>query len=325
MARESILSNLNETEKAELIAEFNEGNPAEREELAAKLGYSSEKSLRNSMAAQWGKGIFTTARNNSPQQKAESVETMKAKAVPVKFSSLWSSMSGFVADMPKSVLTETGEIDSKACEWLQAALDAENANPFIVSINAWPRSELESILLLLSVESAEMKAARLSREAAEKEADKKRVEALEAKGFIVIGAESKVTRMIDYHANLAAEIDGEVKKLNGKPEKEIVNEVRRKLEVSGRGHVNMVSSLAKLEADYNKAVEKLTAEIEKLKSYNQSTLQVDSRLQTAMERISKLLPQEPKKPALTDVQQAAIAAMVAAGLSDAQARAALGL
>lgn len=325
MARESNLSNLSEAEKATLIGDFNDGDASDREKLAANLGYSSEKSLRNSMASMWGRQIFTISRNTAPQQKAETLETVKAKSVPVKFSSLWSSMASFVQDMPKSVMTETGEIDDGACKWLQTALNAENANPFIVSINAWPRQELESVFLLLGVEDVGMKTARLSREAAEKEADKKRIEALEGKGFVVVGPDSKAARMIAHHSGLAAEIDAEIKKLNGKIEKEAVNEVRRKLEVNGRGHVNMVKSFGKLETAYTDAVKKLNEEIERLKAYNQTTLQVDGRLQTAMERISKLLPQEPKQAALSDVQQAAIKAMVAAGMSDSQARKALGL
>lgn len=325
MARESILSNFSDEDKNNLIADFNDGSTEEREKLAAKYGYSSEKSLRNSMAAQWGKDIFKTSRNSAPQMRTETLETVKAKSVPIKFSSLWSSMASFVDNMPKSVLTDGGEIDTASCKWLQVAFDAENANPFVVSVQAWPRSELESILLLLGVEDSSMKAARISREQAELEADRKRVEALENKGYVVIGNDSKADRMIKHHTALASEIDNDVKKLNGKPEKDVVNDIRRKLEVSGRGHTNMVASFDKLETSYNAAIAKLTEEVEQLKAYNQTALKTDERLQAAMEKIRKLLPQEVKKPALTDVQQAAIAAMVAAGMTDARARTALGV
>lgn len=325
MARESILSNLSEEQKNKLIADFNNSDSAEREALAKANGYSNEKSLRNSMASQWGKSIFTTARNSAPQQKAETLETVKAKSVPIKFSALWSKMALFVDGMPPSILTDSGEIDSQATAWLQTAFDADNHNPFVVSIGSWPRSELESIFLLLGVEDSGMKAARLSREAAEKEADRKRVEALESKGYVVISEDSKSERMIKHHTELVAEIDSEVKRLTGKPDKETVNEVRRKLEVSGRGHTNMCASFEKLENSYNAAIAKLTKEVEQLKAYNQTALQTDGRLQAAMEKISKLLPKEPKQKALTDVQQAAIAAMVAAGMTNAQARTALGV
>lgn len=326
MARESNLSALNESEKLTLIADFNAGDSSDREKLAVEMGYASEKSLRNSMASMWGRHIFTTSRNTAPQARSESLESVKARSVPVKFISLWSSMSGFIPDMPKSILTEDGEIDGSSCTWLQESFDNSNKNPFVVSIQSWPKSEIESILLLLGVEDAGMKEARLSREAAEREADRKRVEALESKGFVVIGVgDDKVARMIEYHAGIVSEIDSEVKRLNGKPQSDIVNDVRRKIEISGRGHSNMVKSFASLEGQYSKAIEKLTAEIERLKEYQHSCIQVDGRLQIAMDRISKLLPSEPKKPALTDVQQKAIAAMVAAGLSDAQARTALGL
>lgn len=326
MARESNLQSLTESEKSTLITDFNAGDSGDREKLAAEFGYSSEKSLRNSMASMWGRQIFTTARNIAPQQKAETLETIKAKAVPVKFSSLWSSMSSFVEHMPKAVLADNGEIDGNACKWLQAALDSEAPNPFIVSLGSWPRTEMESVFMLLGVEDSSMKAARLSREASEREADRKRVEALESKGFVVVAAtDDKVARMIDHHKSISSEIDGEIKRLNGKPDSETVADVRRKIEISGRGHSNMVKSFASLEGQYSKAIEKLTVEIERLKEYQHSCLQVDGRLQIAVDRINKLLPSEPKKPALTEVQQAAIAAMVAAGLTDAQARSALGL